>query len=136
MMPRIQEAIRSRGVDDKTTFVDFTNRELLPVLRAVLREVRNVTGAATTFTASAYLTGGDYLALVDASAGTVILTLPEASTWPGKAIVCKKIDSSFNEMRLATIGTETIDGAATAGTTTQYGRVSVVSDGENWYRWD
>lgn len=134
-MPRIQEALRSRGADKETDIVELVNREILPVLRAVLREVKNVTGAATTITSSTYLTGGDWLALVDATSGAVTVTLPEAASWPGKAYVVKKTDSSGNAVTVSAQSAETIDGASTASTSTQYATINVVSDGFNWYKW-
>ena len=69
--------------------------------------------------------------MVDASAGGITITLPEASL--AARIIVKKIDSSVNAVTVATPGSETIDSAASLTISTQNGAYSLISDGTNWY---
>jgi hypothetical protein len=69
---------------------------------------------------------------VDASASTRIITLPAASTCPGRHYTIKKTDASGNGVTVDPNGTETIDGATTKTITTQWGVLQITSDGANW----
>ena len=89
------------------------------------------TGFATV--TSAYTVEADvWLVRVDATAGAVTVTLPAASSVPGRQIYVKKIDASANAAILAGAGTDLIDGAATQSTTTQYATIAVFSNGNGW----
>ena len=91
------------------------------------------TGFATV--TSAYTVEADvWLVRVDATAGAVTVTLPAASSVPGRQIYLKKIDASANAAILAGAGTDLIDGSATRSTTTQYGLIAVFSNGNGWDR--
>lgn len=86
-----------------------------------------------TITASATLSANDYTVLVNATGGAVTVTLPAASTVSGQTFHVKKIDATANAVTLDGSGTETIDGAATKSTTTQWASYSVQSNGTEWF---
>lgn len=97
-----------------------------------------VTGGALvletrTITATGSPTADDYLILVDASAGAVTVNLPAAASSAGRIFQCKKKDASANAMTLDGNGSETIDGAGTLATTTQYTSFTVICDGTEWW---
>jgi hypothetical protein len=72
------------------------------------------------------------LYVVDTSAGTLTITLPPAKEAKGEWIVFKKIVAA-NTMTIDGNGSETIDGATTQSTTTQWSTLEIVSDGTSWY---
>ena len=78
------------------------------------------------------LTDGDDVILVDASGGSVTITLHAAATARKKAYYIKKMDSSANSVVIDGNAAETIDGAATKSTTTQYVSFTLIPDGTNW----
>lgn len=64
--------------------------------------------------------------------GDVTVTLPDARTYIGRVITCKVINSGTGTRTIASVS-GTIDGSATATTTTQYLSWDFVSDGTNWH---
>ncbi len=62
--------------------------------------------------------------------GTVTITLP--SPVGNGPFTIKNIHASLTAT-VATIGSETIDGASTIALSTQYDAITVVSDGTNWH---
>jgi len=104
--------------------------------RQVEREIGNAIDAfraIRTITASAAISASDYTVLADAAAGAVTVTLPAASTVTGQTFHVKKIDATANAVTLDGNGAETIDGAATKATTTQWASYSVQSNGTGWF---
>jgi len=73
------------------------------------------------------------IALVDATAGEVVVTLPAVSLSKDREYHIKKIDSSANNVVIATLGSETIDGDNTITITNQYTSRRVYSNGANFY---
>jgi hypothetical protein len=70
---------------------------------------------------------------VDASGGTVTLSLPAAATAAaGFCFVVRKSDSSSNAVVIDPNGAELIDGAATLSIALQYGTMRVVCTGTAW----
>jgi hypothetical protein len=69
---------------------------------------------------------------VDATAAAVVANLPTAVGCKGRHLTIKKVDASANAVTLDGSGSETIDGAATLATTTQWGAFTIASDGANW----
>lgn len=69
---------------------------------------------------------------VNAVVSNVIINLPAASTVAGKQYWIKKIDSSGNSVTIDGSGGETIDGAGTKSTTTQYAGWHIMSNGTGW----
>lgn len=88
--------------------------------------VRSVTAATT-------IVDSDDLVLVDATSGAVTVTLPLAAVNAGRRFTVKKTDASGNAATIDGNGSETIDGATTAATTTQYVAITVQSDGTAWW---
>ena len=62
--------------------------------------------------------------------GTITLTLFTALDHPGVVAIIKNIGTGV--ITIATDGSETIDGAATYSLSSQYDKVTIVSDGTNW----
>ena len=71
------------------------------------------------------------LVLADASSGAFTVTLPAPSE--GDAVAVKKIDSSANDVTIATPGAETIDGHSTITISAQFASRDFVSDGTNYF---
>lgn len=69
----------------------------------------------------------DHTIRADATAGNVAITLPAAASCLAKVWTVKKVDNSANLVTIA--ATEAIDDAATATINTQYGSISVQSNG-------
>jgi hypothetical protein len=83
---------------------------------------------------SAYtVTLTDRVIFANAVNAAVIFNLPLASEAEGLKFYFKKIDSSANAMTIRASGGNTIDGAATAATTTQYVAFTLYSNGTNWF---
>lgn len=63
-----------------------------------------------------------YTVAVDASAGAVVITLPDTTTTgvPGRVYHIKKIDSSANAVTIQRSGSDVIDGATSVAISTQY----------------
>lgn len=79
---------------------------------------------AYSFTASATLPDDCRTALVDCTSGAVTLTLNAVSTQLAD-IVCVKTDGTANALTVDGAGAETISGAATKSTTTQWATIKV-----------
>ncbi len=68
----------------------------------------------------------------NATAGAVTFNLPTAVGIEGRIYTMKKIDAVANACTLDGSGAQTIDGAATLATSTQWARFTIISDGANW----
>jgi hypothetical protein len=77
----------------------------------------------------------DKYILMNASGGVRTVLLPFASSNMGKEIIIKKTEASGNSVTALPRGTETIDGAASAATTTRATPIRLVSDNSNWILW-
>lgn len=73
----------------------------------------------------------DRVIAANATSGALTVSLPSAAPNPVRYTI-KKTDASANSVTIDPLGTQTIDGAATRDITTQWGTVTVVSDGSNW----
>jgi hypothetical protein len=71
--------------------------------------------------------------LVDASSGSVTITLPTAADNTGRVLHIKKIDVSGNTVTTDGEGSETIDDATTKVITAQYSDMRIVCDGTEWW---
>jgi len=94
---------------------------------AMTSGIRAVT--ATTDTATIQ----DGTILGNAASNAITITLPTAATSTGIIINIKKIDATGNAVTVDGNGSETIDDTTTAVLTGQYNRVSVQSDGTEWW---
>ncbi len=92
----------------------------------------SIAGNVVTKTSNYSLGPDNYIILADATSAAVTLTLPTASAIIGRLYTIKKIDSSSNQVIIATTGAQTVDGQSSPGLTSQYQYVTVVSDGNNW----
>lgn len=98
---------------------------LLHVNGAIATAVATKTGAYT-------LTVSDSVILADASGGAFTVTLPTAVGITGRRYTIKRISSAANNVTVGTTSSQTIDGVTTKVLSTQYEKVTVVSDGANW----
>ena len=89
-------------------------------------------GGVLTLDASAAIKPEHSFVKVDTTGGSVTVTLPAARLCKGREYKFKKLVAA-NTMTLDADGSETIDGAATVSTSTQYGNYTLVSDGSNWH---
>jgi hypothetical protein len=97
-----------------------------------------ITLNTTTVNAATYdLLVTDYLLLVTyTTTGAVTsLTLPTAQTTAGRTIVIKDAggNAATNNITVDTEASQTIDGAATLVISADYARVTLCSDGTNWF---
>jgi len=90
-----------------------------------------------TFADSGYqLKFYDRLCKVDASGGNTTITLPTKAEGKGLSFTIVKTDSSANTVTVDTPGAETINGASSVTLSSQWDRLTVMSDGINYYRID
>jgi hypothetical protein len=85
----------------------------------------NYVGTVSTQTTS-FTAGAATHYLVDCTSGAVTVTLPTASANTGVVYSIMKIDSGSNHVTLSSPN-------GTTSLTTQYQKVSIVSDGTNWW---
>jgi len=79
--------------------------------------------------AVAYTARNHDCVLVDASLGTIAITLPTEAA--NVYVDVKKTDSSANAVTVSGVGT--IDGAASLSISTQYHSYALMCDGTNWH---
>jgi hypothetical protein len=84
---------------------------------------------------TASYTVGDFdkTILADAVSGLVVVSIPQASRNPGRVITVKRLNSGANSVRIDTVSPETIDGSATNTLSSQYARITIQSNGNNWF---
>jgi hypothetical protein len=82
-------------------------------------------------TADYAYTPADFLILGDATAGVRTLTLPAASSVPGRLFAAMKVDSSGNAVNLASA--DNINGATPFALSAQYNGCLVQSDGATYW---
>jgi hypothetical protein len=87
----------------------------------------------TTKTAGYTVAAGDYTILCNNTSGAITISLPTASSIAGRIYVIKKISGVGNNVLVDGFGGETIDGSATNTITTQYSKITIQSDGVNWF---
>ena len=86
-----------------------------------------------TVTASDNQRSNDTTILCNAAGGAITITLLPAANCTGHLLNIKKTDSSANAVTVDANASETIDGATTQATTTQYVNFQIQSDGSNWH---
>jgi hypothetical protein len=107
------------------------NDNYLKSITDSLVTAQGVTNTVVTKTSN-YTAANESVILVNATTGTVTISLPAAALKPNWPYVVKKIDSSVNTVVVDPNGAETIDGAATKTLTTQYQSVRFISNGTAW----
>lgn len=90
---------------------------------------KNVTTETSAYTATA----SDDVILCDDTSASFTVTLPTAVGIIGKEYTFIKINSSSNEVTIDGDGSETINGNTTTTINTQYEKLTIISDGTNWY---
>ncbi len=88
-----------------------------------------ITSKTTAYTA----TESDGTILCDTTSAGFTVTLPAASGKAGMMLYIKKISSDGNTLTVDGNASETIDGATTLTTTTQYDGWQIHCDGSNWH---
>lgn len=90
---------------------------------------------ATTLTTTGNVGEFDRFIPVDSSGGGFTVTIPTAGMFNGRVITFKDKTGSCtaNNVTIATGGSETIDGSATALMDVDYMSLSMYSDGSNWF---
>ena len=91
-----------------------------------LKEVRTITSAYTA-------KGSDVVIQADGTSGAFTISFSSASNLRCKVYTVVKIDSSGNAITLDPAGAETINGSATRALSSQWDKVTIISDGTNWY---
>ena len=71
--------------------------------------------------------------LADATDAGFTITLPDATSDSGLRITIKKIDVTANAVTIATVSSQTIDGASTQSISTQWQSLDIISNGTNWF---
>lgn len=74
----------------------------------------------------------DMVILADASGGALTVTLPTAVGINGRCYLVKRINAGKNMVKIATTGSQTIDGASFYFLGAQYHSIMVMSDNANW----
>jgi hypothetical protein len=69
---------------------------------------------------------------VDATAGAVAVTLPDATRFAGRRFTVKKIDASTNSVTIQGPSGQTINGSVSMSTTTPWAAFRLYSTGDNW----
>jgi hypothetical protein len=109
------------------------NLELTPATNVFVNGGYQAKRTATAVSVSAATT--DYIIGVTSTAAARTITLPTAVGWAGKVYIVKDESggAATNNITLATTSSQTIDGAASKAIATNYGTLSVYSDGANWF---
>lgn len=96
-------------------------------------KIYNISDKVDTITANSGLSSHDAGIFVDASSSSITIGVPSAVGMKGKTffIKCKDIGSGLS-VTLDPMSGETIDGASTYSMTTDYAKVTIISDGSNW----
>lgn len=92
-------------------------------------------GTGTLFvqvSANTTLNGSNTSVLVNAAAGPITITLPNA-VGDNHLYIIKKIDASANPVTVITLNSQTIDGLSTSGLGNQFSSMTVKSDNANWW---
>ncbi|MCL6296729.1 beta strand repeat-containing protein, partial [Jejuia spongiicola] len=123
---RVSDLTGADLATDLVVTADATTGELKSTTSSTIA----TTAAIRTETANYAVIADDATILIDATAGSVTVTLPTPVL--GKKYVVKKIDATVNSMVLNGAGA-TIDGAATRTTTVPYQTFVLQNDGTNWF---
>lgn len=86
----------------------------------------------SAITTNTTLDATHYFADVNATGGTVTITLPAAASNGGRVYVVRKNDASANAVTVDANASETINGALTYVLTTRYQAVTIISNGTEW----
>jgi len=124
---------RLRSPATGPTWLPEYTRTIERSVSGVRSERSGFSAGVRRITASDVVGPNDYLILADCAAGAVTITLPAAAISLGRYLVAKKVDAGGNAMTLDGNASETIDGATTKATTTQYVALTLFCDGAGWW---
>lgn len=116
--------IDMRDVKWSNTVNDSVNRVNSPTI-VNNNMVMNVTATTT-------LTENEDGCVIGTLSGAITVNLPSAAAVPGKKMTLVNSDGSGNNVTYDPAGSQTIDGATTKVSSTQYETVTIISDGSNW----
>jgi hypothetical protein len=94
---------------------------------------KGIATGVDVFTSGASLTAINHVCLCDASGGAFQINADSSAANLGREYTVIKTDSSANAVTVQGFGFETINGAANVVLSSQYDRVTIVSDGSNWF---
>ena len=84
-------------------------------------------------TADVTLTTSHTHVLCDTTSKSIVVTVPAASSDPGRLYIIKNIGSPANTVTVDGNANETIDGGLTAVIVARYESITIISDGSNWH---
>lgn len=102
------------------------------VTSSALTSTGSLAASVKTITASGSAAATDYVVKCSATSAAVTYTLPAASASTRRIIVVQKIDSSTNAVTVAVTGGDLINGASSQAISSQWGAVTLQSDGTTW----
>jgi hypothetical protein len=117
------------GADGQTLVADSTQTTGLKWTAGPASDTVNV----TTKTANYNATATDAVILGDATGASFTVTLPQASTVPGKRLCVKKLDSTAHTVTIAAHAGDLVEGSATQVLSQPGQAVTIISDATNWY---
>lgn len=119
------KTLRNRAFQSSEELLRFANHELLPLLGQLIRGwIATYRPASDSITASGTLDADVSIALVDATAGPVTVTLSDSRQAMVRVV---KVDASAN-----TVTVTPVEGGVTLAA--QWDSVDVVGDGTNFYK--
>lgn len=86
-----------------------------------------------TKTASYTVEANVFYVRMDCTGGALTVTLPTASTYPGRRLFIKKIDASGNAVTISRSGTDTIEGSNTMSLAAQWNSQELISNGNTMW---
>jgi hypothetical protein len=90
----------------------------------------SVTFPAKTVTAAYTLSDSDYLVMGNTTSGTLVITLPNATTIQGRLYVVMNIGN--HTLTIVTTSGQTINGGSSIILSNKYFHAQLFSDGSNW----
>lgn len=124
--PYITAVIEAKTIPELN---EYLARELRRIEYALIAYEESLTVDILEATANASTASN---LMLNCSATAIVITLPSATRFTGKRFTIKKTDSGANKAAIRAVGSETIDGAASASLTAQYQVKTILSDGTNW----
>ena len=113
------------------TGTEASNGKALKLLENLLGRTP-IFGAHRTVTTASTFLDSDWLIKADTTAGSVVLTLPEAAKNTGREFVALKTIAA-NTLTVEGFGSETINDAANLAWTTRYAARTFYSDGVQYW---
>lgn len=116
-----------------SSFVETWNREAIPVLMAIREETARMGGSRIVVTEDYDVLRSDRSLLVDATDGSVTLSMVPAADVDDYPFTVTKTDSTANAVTLDFYDAETCGGTGTQVLSAQYATITVQSDGVNYW---